>query len=173
MIDCISTLRRLGVTTAMVATVLFVQSDALAARRAVVEARAGYPYDAAGSASFGAALNCWGHDPVDLQNSVRWLATNGCSAIWFMPIPMETRVGGGTVNTWMTVAAGSTTPLDLEPETFYGDGTLYTSSTLRVTASGRYQLPSITVPQDGTADIGVVFYSYWTRIDTFEYEYNF
>lgn len=139
-------------------------------------ARSGFPQPGPGSQNFRDELACWGSVTGDPINSVRYAyGANNCGSVWELPIPTDYYSSGTSYaqNVAVTLTLGTSVSAGLTLMTFYNDGTYYTANPSEVPANipgtTKYLFPATTVPSGGFAIIGVAIYSYYERIDSYQY----
>jgi hypothetical protein len=94
---------------------------------------------------------------------------NGAS--WLLPVPAESRVGGGDINTWIHVATGYGVHVQVWAHSTYADGTGYYADYEDV-ATGKHWY-TVPVPEDGTAFLRAYLANRYMRIESYAYEHDF
>ena len=164
MAKCRTSVGRIFLALAVLAS-LSVGGTAVAARRMVMPASGGW--------DTGGCYRWWGSGTGDSQVMRRNLCTygGGPDVWWHMPLAVENRVGGGTVNAWINVTTGTNITAYATLVSYYPNGVQYSYSTTSGT-TGQLQL-SVVVPQDGTAEaLASIPYVYAT-INSYAWDFNY
>jgi hypothetical protein len=148
---------------------LAISSPAYAVRERVVPARVGYPI----AGNFAVNQNCFQTRFGDPFGSVSIDQTQCYSAGWSLPIEFETRTAPGTNNMWVRIETGAGVSVpSVTFSSFYENGVAYATQSLSNQTTGKisYSLP---VPASGYGAIQVWLNTYYSRIISYGYEYDF